>query len=120
MSRSVWVPRADAPPVGLPFWEVCSAIGHPPQAVMSWIVLGGIESPDVAGGRYVFTARWLCRVLSAGIRLPGTYAPVVTSYRTRAAQIAEAERRGTPYRGGRRTAEQLAADQAGEQKGGAS
>lgn len=119
MGKTVYVPRADAPGVRCTLRDVCDELAVVPEQLMSWIIRGQLPSPDVVRGRFAFSMSYALAVRCNGVRFEGTYEPPPVTYRQRKAMIAEANRNGEPYRGGRPKGRKDSKPRANYRKGGA-
>ena len=89
----VWVPRADAPPVGLSLRQVAEDTGWTEIALYNAIRKGQLPAPDVFNGRMWFPAWYSLYVLGTGPSPEGTFHTVRAIMRADAEQPKAARRR---------------------------
>lgn len=82
-----------APPQYLSYADVASGLKVSERSLMRWIKAGSVPSPVYLGAMARFPLDYVQKVLTDGVRIPGTYdvAPSVRS-RTTAPAIAEPTR----------------------------
>lgn len=69
----VWVPRADAPPVGISLRQVADDTGWSEIAIYNAIRKGQLPAPDVFNGRLWFPSWYSLYILGTGPSAEGTF-----------------------------------------------